>query len=302
MSSIRRALSSPSSEERRLKLHDLTVIRPLLENHGFHFSKSMGQNFLIQEWVPKRILQAADISRESGVLEIGPGIGVLTQELCKAAGKVVAVELDRSLLPVLNETLGEFYNVDIVNGDIMKLPLAQILDGKLGGFRLSACANLPYNITTPVLRLLLESERFEQITVMIQKEVAQRICARPGTSEYGAFTVFAEYYASPSICFDVPPDCFYPRPKVTSTVITLRKNTRDITNEDREFLFSVTRAAFSQRRKTLVNGLTSLFSGKLGKEQLQEVITGCGFKPLVRGETLSLDDFLKLSKALKASI
>ena len=262
----------------------------------------MGQNFLIQEWVPKRILQAADISRESGVLEIGPGIGVLTQELCKAAGKVVAVELDRSLLPVLNETLGEFYNVDIVNGDIMKLPLAQILDGKLGGFRLSACANLPYNITTPVLRLLLESERFEQITVMIQKEVAQRICARPGTSEYGAFTVFAEYYASPSICFDVPPDCFYPRPKVTSTVITLRKNTRDITNEDREFLFSVTRAAFSQRRKTLVNGLTSLFSGKLGKEQLQEVITGCGFKPLVRGETLSLDDFLKLSKALKASI
>ena len=285
-----------------MKLHDLTVIRPLLENHGFHFSKSMGQNFLIQEWVPKRILQAADISREFGVLEIGPGIGVLTQELCQAAGKVVAVELDRSLLPVLNETLGEFDNVDIVNGDIMKLPLAQILDGKLDGFRLSACANLPYNITTPVLRLLLESERFEQITVMIQKEVAQRICARPGTSEYGAFTVFAEYYASPSICFDVPPDCFYPRPKVTSTVITLRKNTRDITNEDREFLFSVTRAAFSQRRKTLVNGLTSLFSGKLGKEQLQEVITGCGFEPLVRGETLSLDDFLKLSKALKASI
>ena len=285
-----------------MKLHDLTVIRPLLENHGFHFSKSMGQNFLIQEWVPKRILQAADISREFGVLEIGPGIGVLTQELCQAAGKVVAVELDRSLLPVLNETLGQFDNADIVNGDIMKLPLSQILDGKLGGFRLAACANLPYNITTPVLRLLLESERFEQITVMIQKEVAQRICARPGTSEYGAFTVFAEYYASPSICFDVPPDCFYPRPKVTSTVITLRKNTRDITNEDREFLFSVTRAAFSQRRKTLVNGLTSLFSGKLGKEQLQEVITGCGFEPLVRGETLSLDDFLKLSKALKASI
>lgn len=285
-----------------MKLHDLTVIRPLLENHGFHFSKSMGQNFLIQEWVPKRILLAADISREFGVLEIGPGIGVLTQELCQAAGKVVAVELDRSLLPVLKETLSEFNNLEIVNGDIMKMPLPQILDEKLGNFRLAACANLPYNITTPVLRLLLEAERFEQITVMIQKEVAQRICARPGTPEYGAFTVFAEYYASPSICFDVPPDCFYPRPKVTSTVISLRKKARDITKEDREFLFSVTRAAFSQRRKTLVNGLTSLFAGKLSKEQLQEIVTICGFDPLIRGETLSLDDFIRLSKALKESI
>ena len=285
-----------------MKLHDLTVIRPLLENHGFHFSKSMGQNFLIQEWVPKRILLAADISREFGVLEIGPGIGVLTQELCQAAGKVVAVELDRSLLPVLKETLSEFNNLEIVNGDIMKMPLPQILDEKLGDFRLAACANLPYNITTPVLRLLLEAERFEQITVMIQKEVAQRICARPGTPEYGAFTVFAEYYASPSICFDVPPDCFYPRPKVTSTVISLRKKARDITKEDREFLFSVTRAAFSQRRKTLVNGLTSLFAGKLSKEQLQEIVTICGFDPLIRGETLSLDDFMRLSKALKESM
>ncbi len=285
-----------------MKLHDLTVIRPLLENHGFHFSKSMGQNFLIQEWVPKRILLAADISREFGVLEIGPGIGVLTQELCQAAGKVVAVELDRSLLPVLKETLSEFNNLEIVNGDIMKMPLPQILDEKLGDLRLAACANLPYNITTPVLRLLLEAERFEQITVMIQKEVAQRICARPGTPEYGAFTVFAEYYASPSICFDVPPDCFYPRPKVTSTVISLRKKARDITKEDREFLFSVTRAAFSQRRKTLVNGLTSLFAGKLSKEQLQEIVTICGFDPLIRGETLSLDDFIRLSKALKESI
>ena len=285
-----------------MKLYDLSVIRPLLEKHGFHFSKSMGQNFLIQEWVPKRILQAADIDKDFGVLEIGPGIGVLTQELCQAAAKVVSVELDRALLPVLDETLSEYGNVEIVNGDIMKISLPQILNEKLGGLPLAACANLPYNITTPVLRLLLESESFEQITVMIQKEVAQRICAKPGTSEYGAFTVFVEYYASPTICFDVPPDCFYPRPKVTSTVITLRKKSRDIPQEDKEFLFSITRAAFSQRRKTLVNGLSSLFSGKLSKEQLQEVITGCGFAPLVRGETLSLDDFMRLASALKDSI
>ena len=285
-----------------MKLYDLSVIRPLLEKHGFHFSKSMGQNFLIQEWVPKSILQAANIGKDFGVLEIGPGIGVLTQELCQAAAKVVSVELDRALLPVLDETLSEYDNVEIVNGDIMKVSLSQVLDERLNGLRLAACANLPYNITTPVLRLLLESERFEQITVMIQKEVARRICAKPGTPEYGAFTVFIEYYASPSICFDVPPDCFYPRPKVTSTVITLRKRSRDLPQEDKDFLFSITRAAFSQRRKTLVNGLSSLFAGKLSKEQLQEIITGCGFAPLVRGETLSLDDFMRLSNALKDSI
>ena len=285
-----------------MKLHDMTVIRPLLEQHGFHFSRSMGQNFLIQEWVPKRILQEADLDRTSGVLEIGPGIGVLTQELCQAAGKVVSVELDRALLPVLSETLADFDNVEIVSGDIMKLPLPQLLAEKLGGLRLAACANLPYNITTPVLRLLLEQECFERITVMIQKEVAQRICAKPGTPEYGAFTVFAEYYASPSIRFDVPPDCFYPRPKVTSSVITLNKREPLLPKEERDFLFSVTRAAFSQRRKTLVNGLSSLFAGKLSKEQLLGAIISCGFDARVRGETLSLEEFMGLSKALMHSI
>ena len=285
-----------------MKLHDLTVIRPLLEKHGFHFSKSMGQNFLIQEWVPKRIIQAAGISKECGVLEIGPGIGVLTQELCMAAGKVVSVELDRALLPVLDETLADFDNVEIIQGDVMKIPLPAVLDEKLADMPLFACANLPYNITTPVLHLLLELERFEKITVMIQKEVAQRICAKPGTAEYGAFTVFVDYYASPSICFDVPPDCFYPRPKVTSCVITLNKKTRDMPEDEREFLFSVTRAAFSQRRKTLVNALSSLFKDKLSKEAIQDVICSCGFSPLVRGETLSLDDFMRLSEALKSAL
>ena len=293
---------SPALEECSLKLHDMTVIRPLLEKHGFRFSKSMGQNFLIQEWVPKRILQESGLDKEFGVLEIGPGIGVLTQELCKTAGKVVSVELDRALLPVLAETLAEFDNVEIVSGDIMKLPLPQLLKDKLSGCRLAACANLPYNITTPVLRLLLELACFERITVMIQKEVAQRICAKPGTPEYGAFTVFAEYYSSPSIRFDVPPDCFYPRPKVTSSVITLNKREQLLPKEEKDFLFSVTRAAFSQRRKTLVNGLTSLFAGKLSKEELLDVIVSCGFDAKVRGETLSLEDFIGLSKALMNSI
>ncbi len=282
-----------------MELHDLTVIRPLLEKHGFHFSKSMGQNFLIRDWVPRRILEVAGITRDDGVLEIGPGIGVLTQELCSAAGEVVAVELDHRLIPVLQETLAGFSNAEIVSGDIMKLDLMQLLSDQLPGLPLKVCANLPYNITTPVLRLLMESERFAQITVMIQKEVAQRICAKPGTPEYGAFTVFTEFYASPSICFDVPPDCFYPRPKVTSTVITLHRKTRDISPEDRDFLFSITRAAFSQRRKTLVNSLSSLFAGKLTKEELQAAVAACGFDPLVRGERLSLRDYLTLSSYIK---
>ena len=289
----------PAPEEIALELHDLSVIRPLLEKHGFHFSKTLGQNFLIQEWVPKKIVSVSGITRDDGVLEIGPGIGVLTQELCLAAGKVVAVELDRKLLPVLAETLSDYSNIEIVNGDIMKLDLAQLLSDKLSCQNLKVCANLPYNITTPVLRTLLEIDRFEQITVMIQKEVAQRICAKPGTPEYGAFTVFAEYYASPSICFDVSPDCFYPRPKVTSSVITLKRRTREFSSDERDFLFSITRAAFSQRRKTLVNSLSSLFAGKLGKERLQEAITVCGFDPLVRGETLSFDEFVKLAKTLR---
>lgn len=285
-----------------MKLHDMTVIRPLLENHGFRFSKSLGQNFLIQEWVPEKIVQVSGITKEHGVLEIGPGIGVLTQQLCRAAGKVVSIELDSKLLPVLDETLSEYDNIEIIHGDIMKVDLHTIIREKFSGLQLSACSNLPYNITTPVLRLLMESECFEQITVMIQKEVARRICAKPGTSEYGAFTLFTDYYAAPSIRFDVPPDCFYPRPKVTSSVITLQKKQPLLLKEDREFLFSITRAAFSQRRKTLVNSLSSLFIGKLSKEQLQEIIVSCGFEPLIRGETLSLNDFIKISNKIKQEI
>jgi 16S rRNA (adenine1518-N6/adenine1519-N6)-dimethyltransferase len=198
------------------------------------------------------------------------------------------------LLPVLEETLAGHDNVKVVQGDVMKLELSELAD-ELSGLRLMVCANLPYQITTPVLRKLLESRLFERITVMIQKEVALRICAEPGTAEYGAFSLFTGFYAYPSIRFDVPPDCFYPRPKVTSAVITLDRKEPPAALLDQEMLFSITRAAFSQRRKTLANGLSSLFAGKLSKQQIQDAITNCGFDERVRGETLSLEEYVKLA-------
>ena len=278
-----------------MELYNPAVIRPLLERHGFHFSKSMGQNFLVKEWVPQRIVSAAGIDNDCGVLEIGPGIGVLTRELCAAAGHVVSVELDRSLLPVLQETLADFDNISVISGDVLKLDLPKLVSEEFSGLKPVVCANLPYNITTPLLQALLEPMLFSEITVMIQKEVAQRICARPGTSEYGAFTVFVDYYAEPAICFDVSPDCFFPQPKVTSTVIRLRRKPEPSDLLDRDLLFSVTRSVFAHRRKTLLNGLSPLFADRLSKQQIADVIQDLGYAPTVRGETLSLKEFIFLS-------
>ena len=278
-----------------MELYNPAVIRPLLERHGFHFSKSMGQNFLVKEWVPQRIVSAAGIDNDCGVLEIGPGIGVLTRELCAAAGRVVSVELDRSLLPVLQETLADFDNISVISGDVLKLDLPKLVSEEFSGLKPVVCANLPYNITTPLLQALLEPMLFSEITVMIQKEVAQRICARPGTSEYGAFTVFVDYYAEPAICFDVSPDCFFPQPKVTSTVIRLRRKPEPSDLLDRDLLFSVTRSVFAHRRKTLLNGLSPLFADRLSKQQIADVIQDLGYAPTVRGETLSLKEFIFLS-------
>ena len=278
-----------------MELYNPAVIRPLLERHGFHFSKSMGQNFLVKEWVPQRIVSAAGIDNDCGVLEIGPGIGVLTRELCAAAGRVVSVELDRSLLPVLQETLADFDNISVISGDVLKLDLPKLVSEEFSGLKPVVCANLPYNITTPLLQALLEPMLFSEITVMIQKEVAQRICARPGTSEYGAFTVFVDYYAEPAICFDVSPDCFFPQPKVTSTVIRLRRKPEPSDLLDRDLLFSVTRSVFAHRRKTLLNGLSPLFAERLSKQQIADVIQNLGYAPTVRGETLSLKEFISLS-------
>lgn len=285
-----------------MELYDLKTIRPLLERHGFHFSKALGQNFLIQEWVPRRILEVSGVDEHSGVLEVGPGIGVLTQALCCRAGHVVAVELDKALLPLLDETLAEYPNKTVVSADIMKTDIPALVREKLPGLRPLACANLPYNITTPVLKALLEAGCFSQITVMVQKEVAERICAAPGTAAYGAFSLFVRYYTEPSICFEVPPNCFYPQPKVTSAVLTLKQVPPPAALRSKDMLFSLTRAAFAQRRKTLVNGLSPLFAGRLTKEELTGVLTACGHDPRVRGETLGLSEFVELANAFTARL
>lgn len=273
-------------------------IRALLARHGFRFSKSMGQNFLIESWVPRDIAAASGADQDTGVLEIGPGIGPLTVQLARRAGRVVAVELDRTLLPVLDETLASFDNVEVVPGDILKLDLPDLLDDKLKGLTPVVCANLPYNITTPVLTALLECGRFRSITVMIQREVARRICAAPGTADYGAFSLFCQYHARVELLFDVPPECFLPAPKVTSSVVRLVPRPAPAEVEDERFFFRVVRASFAQRRKTLLNGLSSAFGDRLSKEALRDILNTCGLPADVRGERLGIPEFARLASAL----
>jgi len=277
---------------------NISQIKELLERHGFHFSKAKGQNFLTQAWVPQRIAEEAGVDETCGVLEIGPGIGPLTQQLCLRAGKVLAVEVDRSLKPVLAETMGEFSNLEIRFDDILKQNIPQLVKDAFPGLRPKACANLPYYITSDILAALLEAGCFESVTVMVQKEVAQRICAAPGTEAYGAFTVFCQYHAVPSILFDVPAGCFIPQPKVTSAVLHLEVRKEPVCPVRNDALFFRTvRASFAQRRKKLINGLSSAF-GNLSKAQLQEAVTSCGFPETVRGETLSIEEFARLSDAI----
>lgn len=281
-----------------MNLCDIRDIKALLGRHGFHFSKSMGQNFLIESWVPQQIAQAAGCEPDVGVLEIGPGIGPLTAQLAKHSGKVVSVELDKALLPVLAETMGEFQNVEIVPGDIMKLDISSLVSEKLPGFTPIACANLPYNITTPVITALLEAGCFERITVMIQREVAMRICAQPGSSDYGAFSVFCQYHALCERLFDVGPECFLPAPKVTSSVIQITPRPKPAEVEDEAAFFRVVRGAFSQRRKTLLNALSSTFGATHSKETLREAIVKAGLPEDVRGERLGIPEFACLAKIL----
>ena len=272
---------------------DIQVMKPLLAEHGFHFSKAKGQNFLIAPWVPQSIAQQAGVDETAGVLEIGPGIGSLTQQLCLRAKKVCAVELDERLKPILDITVGEFDNLEIFWNDVLKLDLPALVAGEFPGLRPMACANLPYYITSPILTALLEADCFDSVTVMVQKEVAQRIAAAPGSPEYSAFTVFCQYYAEPELLFDVPAHCFLPQPKVTSAVIQLRvrkQRSWDILDED---VFSrAVRASFAMRRKKLSNGLASGFP-ELGKSGAAEVIEKAGFDANVRGETLSIPEFAR---------
>lgn len=281
-----------------MDLCDIRDIKALLGRHGFHFSKSMGQNFLIESWVPRDIAEASGADQGFGVLEIGPGIGPLTVQLARLADKVVSVELDKALFPVLNETLRDYDNVEIVPGDIMKVNIPELIAEKMNGLTPIACANLPYNITTPVITALLESECFHKITVMIQREVAIRICALPGSSDYGAFSVFCQYHAHCERLFDVGPECFLPAPKVTSSVIQLTPRTKpeEVHNEDA--FFRVVRAAFAQRRKTLLNSLSSVMGSTHSKDDLRNAIIVCGLPEDVRGERLGIPEFAALAKVL----
>ena len=283
-----------------MNLTNLADIRALLARHDFRFSKSMGQNFLVEDWVPRDIAEASGASPSCGVLEVGPGIGPLTRELSLRADKVVSIELDRSLLPILAETLSDHPNAEIFPGDVLKTDLPALVSEKLAGLSPIACANLPYNITTPAITALIEAGCFGSITVMIQREVARRLCAPQGSSEGGSFSLFLQYYMKPELLFDVPPEKFLPAPKVTSTVIrmTIREKPPAVV-EDPDLFFQVVRAAFAQRRKTLVNCLYPLLEKSVEKQTLSGLLHACNLTETIRGERLTFADFAQLTGKLK---
>ena len=281
-----------------MDLTNINDIKALLARHGFRFSKSMGQNFLTAAWVPEDIAEAAQLDENTGVLEVGPGIGCLTEQLALRAGKVVAVELDNALRPVLSQTLAGKNNVEIIFGDVLKQDIKGLVSEKMQGLRPVVCANLPYNVTSPLITAFLEAECFDSVTVMIQREVAKRICAKPATADYGAFTVLVNWYAEPELLFDVPPSCFIPQPKVTSSVIRLKTRSEPpVKVKDKALFFRVVRAAFGMRRKTLTNALSANFN-ELNKADIENLLTACGFDPKIRGEVLSIGDFAAISDAI----
>lgn len=275
-------------------------IQALLARHGFHFSKSMGQNFLIESWVPAQIADASGADAGMGVLEIGPGIGPLTQQLAQRSGRVVSVELDRRLLPVLAETMAGFDNFTLVEGDAMKMDLRALTAEHFAGLRPILCANLPYNITTPFLTACVQAGCFESLTVLIQKEVAERICAAPGTAAFGAFSLLMQYYTEPELLFTVPNTCFLPMPKVTSAVIRcITREKPPVAVQSEAMLWRTVKAGFALRRKTLANSLQTGFS--LSKQELTQIIASCGLPGDIRGERLCLADYARLADALYAA-
>ncbi len=279
-------------------LCDIHVIKEVLSRHGFHFSKSLGQNFLTAQWVPERIAAECGVDKNSCALEVGPGMGCLTNELSKQAEKVVAIELDRALFPVLEETLADCSNVEVVHGDVLKTDLSEICKENFGDKKVYACANLPYYITTPAISALLDSKMFSGITVMVQKEVAKRICAKAGSSDYSAFSIYVQYYADAKILFDVPAGCFVPQPKVDSAVIRLNPlNTPSVSVKNEKLFFAIVRAAFNQRRKTLVNAISPAFGGKLEKADILSLMKTCNLDERIRGEKLTLEEYAALADA-----
>ena len=272
----------------------------VLQRYGFNFQKKYGQNFLIDTHVLDKIIGAAEIGKDDFVLEIGPGIGTMTQYLAEAAREVVAVEIDTKLIPILEDTLKEYDNVTVLNEDILKVDIRKIAEEKNGGKPIKVVANLPYYITTPIIMGLFESEvPLDSITVMVQKEVADRMQVGPGTKDYGALSLAVQYYAEPYIVANVPPNCFIPRPAVGSAVIRLtRYQEKPGKVNDSAFMFKIIRASFNQRRKTLQNGLYNSSELRIPKEKTVAALEEMGLTPTIRGEKLSLEEFAKLSDIL----
>lgn len=272
----------------------------ILQKYQFNFQKKLGQNFLIDTHVLDKIIAAADITKDDLVLEIGPGIGTMTQYLCENAREVVAVEIDKNLIPILEDTLSAYDNVTVINGDILKVDINKIVEERNNGKPIKVVANLPYYITTPIIMGLFESHvPIENITVMVQKEVADRMQVGPGTKEYGALSLAVQYYAEPYIVANVPPNCFMPRPKVGSAVIRLTRHAEPpVQVKDEKLMFQLIRASFNQRRKTLVNGISNASELSFSKEQITKALEQMGKPATVRGETFGLEEFATLANYL----
>jgi 16S rRNA (adenine1518-N6/adenine1519-N6)-dimethyltransferase len=273
----------------------------ILQKYNFNFQKKYGQNFLIDTRILEEIIAAANVSKDDFVLEIGPGIGTMTQYLCEAAREVAAVEIDSNLIPILADTLQGYDNVTVINEDILKVDINRLAQEHNGGKPIKVVANLPYYITTPIIMGLFESHvPIDSITIMVQKEVADRMQVGPGTKDYGALSLAVQYYAKPEIVVNVPPSCFMPQPKVGSAVIRLTRHEKPpVDVEDEKLMFQIIRASFNQRRKTLANGLNNFPQINLRKEQIQECILKLGVPVTVRGEALTLEQFAQLSNIMK---
>lgn len=272
----------------------------ILQKYQFHFQKKYGQNFLIDTSVLERIIKAAQVGPADCVLEIGPGIGTMTQYLAESAGKVIAVEIDKALIPILEETLAPYENITVLQGDILKMDIRELADQYNDGKPLKVVANLPYYITTPIIMGLFEKDvPLESVTVMVQKEVAERMQAKPGTKDYGALTLAVQYYAEPRIAANVPPNCFMPRPNVGSAVVKLERYKKPpVEVEDEKFMFTLIRAAFNQRRKMLANALSGAGDTALTKERVTEALGKLNISGTIRGEKLTLAEFAELSNLL----
>ncbi len=272
----------------------------VLQKYGFNFQKKFGQNFLIDTGILEEIIRAAQITKDDFVLEIGPGIGTMTQYLCESAREVVAVEIDKNLIPILADTLSAYDNVEVINEDILKVDMKSLAEERNQGKPIKVVANLPYYITTPIIMGLFESHvPIDSITIMVQKEVADRMQEGPGSKEYGALSLAVQYYANPKIVVNVPPSCFMPQPKVGSAVIRLvRHEQPPVEVKDEKLMFDLIRASFNQRRKTLANGLNNFQGLKIDKQTIQKCIEELGVPVTIRGEALSLEQFAKLSNII----